>query len=536
MLKRLTIYLAVLGLLASVASLAVGCGGKTTRPETTLEVPQLDSGPISGKLEDGVWTYLGIPYAAPPVGGLRWEEPQPVHPWDEVRPCTEFGPACPQPKSDWTGVMDVGEMSEDCLYLNVWTPAKSPAERLAVMVWIHGGAFQTGASSLEVYDGHNLAKEGVVVVSINYRLGPLGFMAHPLLSRESRHGVSGNYGLLDQIAALEWVQRNIAVFGGDPYNVTVFGQSAGGMSILDLMASPLAGGLFDRAIVESGPLLNLGFPLNRDASLNAAERMGEEISKKLGCDKEKDELAALRSRTPQELMEASSGNNLFLSPINLGINLGPNIDGYVLPEDPLKVFLQGRQSAVPLLVGINANEGTVFAPEINLAQYRLMLNFVYRDFADEVLALFPGSTPQEIKLALDKLITQMGFAASARFTAACMEKVGAPAYLYQFVRTTNDPRIRMLGSFHSLEIAYVFGNLDKIPLQGLEGADVELSRKMMAYWVNFAKTGDPNGKDLEKWPAYEGGTEQYQELGDTTSTRSNLFQAAYDLVMRINGW
>lgn len=258
--KRFLSYACVLFLLALMFTVAA-CGGEQAARTATMREPLLDSGPINGVQEGGVWVYKGIPYAAPPVGELRWKEPQPAEPWKEVRPCTEFGPACPQPSSDdQGGFMAVGETSEDCLYLNVWSPAETPGERLPVMVWIHGGAFRTGAGSQAVYDGVNLAEKDVVVVTINYRLGPLGFFAHPLLTEESPNGSSGNYGLLDQVAALEWVERNIASFGGDPDNVTVFGESAGAMSICDLMASPLAEGLFDRAIVQSGPFLDMGSP------------------------------------------------------------------------------------------------------------------------------------------------------------------------------------------------------------------------------------------------------------------------------------
>jgi len=529
--RRTIAFLAVTCMLMTAALLTAGCGSETSAVETTMEEPQLDSGSISGLQEDGVWTYKGIPFAAPPTGELRWKEPQPVEPWDDVLVCEEYGPACPQTDGDWTGMMDLGETDEDCLYLNVWTPAESPDEELPVMVWIHGGAFVSGAGSLAIYDGHNLAEKDVVVVTVNYRLGALGLMAHPLLSQESPEGVSGNYGLFDQVAALEWVQENVDVFGGDPENVTVFGESAGGMSILDLMGSPLAEGLFDRAIVESGPMLDLGLPINPFPTLQEAEELGEQISRELGCDQAEDELAALREVTPDELMAASSGDNQFFSPISLS----PNVDGYLLQENPSEAFAAGRQHAVPLLTGINANEGTIFLPDITLNQYQLLGNYLYGENAGEVEALFPAQSDSEVKQSMDRLVTQMGFGASARFTAECMDKVGEPAYLYLFTMAPQDPRVQQLGTFHGMEIMYVFGNLDMMGLEGTGEADYALSEAMMEYWTAFAASGDPNGGGTSvQWPAYTPDTAEYLELGETINTASNLFQDAYELVKKIN--
>ena len=253
---------------------------------------QIDSGPISGKVENGVRIFLGIPYAAPPVGELRWKPPQEIASWAQERNSTDFSPSCPQPKQQ-----DTGKFSEDCLYLNVWTTAKKPDERLPVMVWIHGGAFNFGSASQPEYNGKNLAKKGVVVVTINYRLGPLGFLVHPLLSKESAHNASGNYGLLDQIAALKWVQKNIAAFGGNPDRVTIFGQSAGSRSVSLLMISPLSAGLFHRAIAESGgPIIGSEY-LSPAFSGNMANvsKMGQALTSRLGCDKADDVLAAMRA-------------------------------------------------------------------------------------------------------------------------------------------------------------------------------------------------------------------------------------------------
>jgi para-nitrobenzyl esterase len=529
--KRFRASILVL-LLLSLAMTFLACGGGTAVKTTTLEEPRLDSGPISGVREGDIWVYKGIPYAAPPVGELRWREPQPVEAWEGVLACEEYGPACPQPPSeDWGGFMTVGETSEDCLYLNVWTPAESPDESLPVMFWIHGGAFLIGAGSQAVYDGVNMAEKGVVIVTINYRLGPFGFFAHPLLTEESPYGSSGNFGLLDQIAALEWVERNIASFGGDPDSVTVFGESAGGMSIYSLMASPLAEGLFDRAVIQSGPFLDMGLPLNPEDTLENAEKKGERISRDLGCNMEEDELACLRARTPEEIMEASDRGDDPLA----HINMGPNVDGYVLPASPSAVFIAGEQHDVPLMVGSNADDGSIFVPDVNLQQTRLFLSFLYGDHAEKVEALFPVETEEEVKAVISRVITEMGFAASARLCASSMEGKDSDAYLYLFSRIPDDPRAEGLGAFHGLEIVYVFGNFDKIGLQTVDQVDRELSRIMMDYWVNLAKTGDPNGTGVPVWPAYAAALDEYQELGDEVTTRSGFYDQAYDLVMEISG-
>ena len=530
--RKLLPVIVVLCILALAVALIPGCGTKQAKT-TSLDTPILDSGPISGTLQDGIWTFKGIPYAAPPVGDLRWQEPQPVQPWKDVRACTEYGPSCPQPASDSGFSMPVGNTSEDCLYLNVWTPAASPDDRLPVMFWIHGGGFSTGSGSLPLYDGHNLAGRGVIIVTINYRLGPLGFMAHPELSKESLHGVSGNYGLLDQIAALKWVQKNIAAFGGDADAVTVFGESAGGMSISDLMVSPLANSLFARAIDESGPFVDLGLRLQTSDTLADAEIAGQDIANKLGCSQADDVLACLRGKSPDELIQAGTPINKILSPIPIG----PNVDGYVLPDKPSALFAAGKQQAVPFMNGTNANEGSIFAPDITLDQYHMFINYIYGNYAGQVSALYPANTQAEVKPALTRLITEMGFASSSRFSCAAMDKVNQPAYMYQFTRVPNNAVVQGLGAFHGIEIIYVFGNFDKIAQLGSpETADVNLSRDIMDYWTGFAKTGDPNSSaaGAPLWPAFES-SGIYQVLGDTVSTSSGLDNQAYDLVLKVNG-
>lgn len=523
---RIIRALALLLILMSMFALTLtGCGDTTA---STFEKLRLDSGFISGANTDGVWSYLGIPYAAPPVGELRWENPRPAQGWDGVRACTAYGPACPQSDDSEISAGDVGKTDEDCLYLNVWTPATEPSESLPVMVWIHGGGFTTGAGSLGLYDGKKLSGKGVVVVTINYRLGPLGFLAHPGLSAESPEGSSGNYGLLDQIEALKWVQRNIAAFGGDPERVTVFGESAGGISVCDLMVSPLTGGLFQRAISESGPYSNASFPSGAVRNLANAERLGERFADALGCEGTSDVAAAMRSKSVDELLQAAGD---ITSPVPGALKFGPVIDGWLLPEDTAALFAAGKQHAVPLLVGTNADEGTVFAPKVTLSEYQAMVAMVYGEKAQEVLSLFPASSDQEAQDSLERLITEMGFAAQARFAAECVAASGTNAYLYQFTAEVDNPLTKDLGSFHGLEIPYVFGNLELFKRLGLDPgeSDLALSSAIMDYWTEFARSGLPESKGGPAWPAYQSSTDQYLELGKSIEVKAGLYRQACDL-------
>jgi para-nitrobenzyl esterase len=511
--------------LAAVLSVTAACGGT----QTSLNRVVLDSGPILGVQEAGIWVFKGIPYAAPPVGDLRWRPPQPVTPWQDVRQCVEPGPSCPQPAAGGVFYLDVGETDEDCLYLNVWSPAESSAERLPVMVWIHGGSFVTGSGSMAVYDGANLAAEGVVVVTINYRLGPLGFLAHPALAAESAEGTSGDYGLLDQIAALRWVQRNIAAFGGDPGRVTVFGESAGAISILDLLVSPLAEGLFQRAIAQSGILLDTGFGVSTAAAKAQAEAAGEEFVKRLGVDPSGDALAQMRALSAAELLAAGgSGEDL----MDQGLTWKPVADGYVLSDLPTDLWLAGRQAKVPLLIGSNADEGNAFLAGLtgSTDEFRLQMGRIFGPYVDEALALYPVASPADITPAFSRMLTEVGFASTARFAAAAMSAV-APAYLYQFTRV---PLGNPLGAFHGVEIPYVFGNAGLFTALGdIQQADYDLSGAMMGYWVRFAATGDPNGDGAVPWPEYDSTTDRHLELGDTIGTKAGLYKEACDLADRM---
>jgi para-nitrobenzyl esterase len=496
---------------------------------------RIDSGRISGApagTDGAVRVYKGIPFAAPPVGDLRWKPPQPVKAWEDVRACTEFGPWCPQP----TPIMgrETGKQSEDCLYLNVWTPAKRPDEKLPVMVWIHGGGWTTGSGASKFYDGEALARQGVVLVTINYRLGPFGFFAHPALSKESERGVSGNYGLLDQIEALRWVQRNITALGGNPECVTIFGESAGSASVCRLMVSPPAAGLFHRVIAESGGVHGRNRHLKEQAGiLEPMEKVGERIAAKLGCDKEADVLAALRAKSDVDVLIASDpAQGLF----GKGTKFGCIVDGWLLPDDPDKLFEAGKQCKVPLMLGTNADEGTIFLRQLLAKQpaaYELMVRGLFRANADEMLQLFPAATANDVPGALDRLTTASSFVWPARCMARAMEKAGGKAYLYHFTRVAPMYRERGLGALHAGEIPYVFDHTPTLP--GFEEKDRDLARVMSACWVRFAATGDPNGPGLAKWPAYAAAADEHMQFGDTVEVKAGLYREACDLLDKIRG-
>ncbi len=473
MTRRLMV-LSVCALLVTVA----GCAADDPAP--TLRT---DSGLISGALgDDGVRVYRGIPFAAPPVGDLRWRPPQPVQAWEGVRRCTEFGPACPQPASmigDTPKLQD-----EDCLYLNVSTAAAD--EPLPVMVWIHGGGCTTGAGSQAVYDGARFARRGVVLVTINYRLGPLGYLAHPLLSAESVRGVSGNYGLLDQIAALRWVQANIAAFGGDPDCV------------------PESGGVH-------GPTRALTEDVGR---FEAAESVGARIASDLGCDTAADPLAGMRAVSPQQLMDAS---NVAQGLFGKGIKFGAVVDGWALPRSPRAMWDAGEQYDVPFMTGSNADEGSVFMSQLpvrGLSGYRFLAGIFAGDHADELMRMFPATTDEEAISAVRKVVGVGVFITLARALVRDMEAKSSPGYLYHFTRVPPGRQLAGYGSFHGAEIPYVFGN----PQSWCNGPeDSALSEVMGATWARFAATGDPNGGDLPPWPVYTTAASGHVKLGDTVA-------------------
>ncbi len=456
------------------------------------EPVKIESGFIQGTVEDGLSVYRGIPYAAPPIGDLRWRAPQPALKWEGVRKAVEFGRACIQSNP---AIANLPEPSEDCLYLNIWTPARSAEDRLSVMVWIHGGGFVAGATAEQLYHSEHLAKKGVAVVSIGYRLGAFGFLAHPALSAENDRLVSGNYGLLDMIAALEWVQRNISAFGGDPGRVTIFGESAGAIAVSMLCASPLARGLFHGAISQSGgsfgPIRSGGGPGENMQSLADAERAGKTWALKAGAST----AAELRRLPPDKLLTPMPGEGV----------AWPVMDGWVIPDDQYRLYQAGRYNDTPILVGYNSDEGAAFPAARTPEAYIESTHQRYGSFAEGLLALYPAGEGTLAKTARD-LMRDTAFGWHTWTWARLQSKTGkSRAFLYYFDHHPEYPADSPkagFGSAHSDEMPLVFQQFG-LPGRPQENAsDRAMSEIITQYWTNFAKTGDPNGPGLPDWPAY----------------------------------
>lgn len=447
---------------------------------------------VPGADSHGIRVFRGIPFAAPPVGPLRWRPPQAPVPWSGIRPVDRFGANAMQAKV--YGDLDPFNegVSEDCLFLNVWTPAANPSERLPVLFWVHGGGFIAGHGAEPRYDGTHPAARGIVVVTSNHRLGAFGFLAHPELTAESPHGASGNYGLLDQVAGLAWVNRNIASFGGDPDSITIAGESAGSISVSALMASPLTAGLFQRVIGESGALFSAS-PKKPDRSLAAAEQYGVRFADGLGARSP----AAMRA-LPADRIVAATPTDHTLWPIG---------DGYVLPESPAEIFAHGKQNDVALLAGWNRDEGFNF--DITAGTGKSFAEVVRERFgpkAEGIFALYPENDPQSARdFGGDLVIVQPTWA-----WIEAQAKTGTkPVYRYRFDQAPATPAGWFgdrpgsnAGAFHAAEIVYAFDNLDAFPWAYTE-EDRQTAAAMSTYWVNFVKTGDPNGPGLPAWPAYE---------------------------------
>jgi para-nitrobenzyl esterase len=515
---------------ASVVVLALGVLTLSSTTIAATDPVRVEQGLLSGTIGSSpeVRVYRGIPYAAPPVGDLRWKAPQPPASWQGIRNATEMPHACwqtPYPAAAAIYQAKLPAMSEDCLYVNIFTPAKLANDRLPVMVWIHGGGFTRGYSGSEAYNGENLARKGVVIVTINYRLGIFGFFAHPALSAESPHHASGNYALLDQIAALQWVQKNAAAFGGDPGRVTIFGESAGSWSVNALMASPLAKGLFQRAIGESGGSFA---PMK---TLAEAEKEGEKVAAMfaagIGTAKlerqtvppEQDPLKMLRAQSPEDLLKAAESEIVRLI-----------ADGYVLPQDVATIFSQGRQNDVPLIAGYNADEGTTLAPQAANLKATLFQAGVYQRYgaqADQMLKIYPAATDEQAVRSFYSAYRDQVFGWEMRSWVRAAAKTGhQPAYLYYFSRRPPGPQSERLRAFHASEIPYVFGTFFwPFPW---EEADHKLSDAITSYWVNFATTGNPNGNGLPKWPAYNAAEDQSLEFGDQIAVRAHVNKAGLD--------
>lgn len=461
-------------------------------------------GPLQGVRgkSSGVTAFRGIPYSAPPTGNLRWRAPQPASPWQSVRLADRFAASCPQSlQADQPSLtaefLTSGELSEDCLYLNVWTPARSASARHPVLVYLHGGGYDQGSSSVPIYDGDGLAAKGLVVVTLNYRLGLLGFLAHPELTRESPYHASGNYGLLDKIAALHWVRQNIASFGGDPGRVTVAGQSAGAQDVHHLTASPLAAGLFHRTIAQSGSGLS---QLNNGYAMRAHEAACERFVAAKGAGS----LPVLRALTWQQLIAPLEASATSSGP-RPSCPASPVVDGYVLPQGVGPTYAQGRQTDVPMLTGWNADDGLAGSP-ITPDELRTRISQRFRENAPRLLTLYPSFTTTVEATAVNRIIGQDG-ARSTVYGWAVKRGLTAktPSYTYFWTHVIPGPDGDRYGAFHTAEVPYVLNNLAMSP-RPFTADDRRLADLASSYWVNFAKSGEPNGPGLPRWlPAAESG-------------------------------
>ena len=499
-------------LLILVLTLFAGC----TSPEATNpNAPvQIASGQVLGEInEDGdIQVYKGIPYAASTAGAMRWKPPQPAPSWDGVREGTEFGDACIQnldgSRPPWTEpFMHQGEISEDCLNLNIWVPTEQTAP-LPVLVYIHGGGFNEGSNAIAVYDGEALAQKGLVVVTINYRMGVLGFLAHPELTAEE--GTSGNFGMLDQVAALEWVRDNIAAFGGDPGNVTISGQSAGAMSIYLLTASPLARGLFHRAIVQSGPGGLASFGLTGTEAmagpLAEAEATGVQFADTKGASSLKD----LREMPVEALMQ----------PVEDAppMRFRPIVDGHFLTDDIVAVYAAGNQNDTPMMSGFNADEGSAF-PGYGKMSVEEFTTMATERYGSDILAHYPVSSDEEAGEAQKQSGRDLAAVAIGRLAGLRARTAATPEYLYYFERGIPWPAYPDFGAFHTGEVPYVFNTLDKLD-RPWEDIDWQLTEQVTSYWANFATSGNPNGNGLPQWPAFEDAPDQFMVLGAETGPQT----------------
>jgi para-nitrobenzyl esterase len=479
------------------------------------------AGRISGAVIDGVHVFKGIPYAQPPVGALRWQPPLPAPKWKGTRDATKFGAVCIQPKGkpDSIYFWNLPPSSEDCLSLNVWAPAN--AKQAPVFVWIHGGALWGGSGADTLYDGTKYARKGVIVVTINYRMGPLGFLVHPLLSAESRRNISGNYGLMDQVLALQWVQKNIAAFGGDPGNVTIAGESAGGLSVMYLMASPGARGLFAKAISESGYMVSAQELRTTGHDQYSGEAIGVWLAGKLGAT----DLAGLRSMDAQKLTDVAAANGFF--PFFV-------IDGRVLPRQVVDVFDRGEQAKVPMLMGFNQGEIRSLrslAPPVpaDAATYEKEIRARYADLADKFLEQYPASNLQESIWAATR---DSLYAWTAERLAIKQTALGVPAYLYLFDHGYPAADDKGLHAFHASELPFVFGTADRAPPNwpAVPSTPVEanLTSAMMGYWTSFARDGVPTAAGQPQWPAY-GAERNYMAFEEVPQPKTHVLPGMYEL-------
>lgn len=499
---------------ALVAAVLAPLGGMLSSAQThasSLHSPRvtIDSGTLEGNpLGPHGAAFLGIPYASQPVGNLRWKSPQLPPKWSGIRDAKAYGPACPQTPSGWLPEMlGIKKMKTDeaCLYLNVWTPDLTGKAKLPVFVWVHGGGNVEGSGEWPPL-GATLARQGIVVVSLNYRLGAFGFFAYPALSAESRHHVSGNYGHLDQVAALRWVRRNIARFGGNPNQVTIGGQSSGALDVCNLMASPIASGLFQRAILESGVCVDSVYP-----TLHAAEANGALLVKDLGVQPGPRALAELRAIPAQKILETADGDQQ--------VDLEPDIDGWFFPQQPAITFAHGQQAKVAVLDGSNEDEVSIFASPIvggksnrpkTVAAYKNWLQQEFGNYANQVFAEYPAHSDAAVPEVFRKMFSDFDFGFGARLLAADTARIGQPAFLYHFTYV-GAGEFAPLGAFHSEELMFLSKKYWTTWVH--RPYDKTLSHAIIGYWVQFVKTGNPNGRGLPAWPAYRPRTDLAQQLG-----------------------
>jgi len=484
-------------------------------------VVQAPAGALQGVTDGSVRVFKGVPYAQPPVGAQRWRPPVAAAKWPGVRPATQFGPACLQPIPRTASIYadPPPAMSEDCLSLNVWAPAD--ARNAPVMFWIHGGALVGGYGSESIFDGRKLAERGIVVVSINYRLGVLGYLAHPQLSAESPQGVSGNYGLLDQIEALRWVKRNISAFGGDPSQVTIAGESAGGLSVMYLMASPQARGLFARAIAESAYMISTPELRKRRFGETPAEAIGSTLGGMLHAP----DIAALRAMDGRDLTNAAPATGY--------IPLG-TVDGKILPRQIAETFDRGEQAPVPILAGFNSGEIrsllVLLPPQpASPAAYEAAIRERYGDLADRFLALYPAS---DVKESMRATTRDMLYGWTAERLVRRQTKAGQPSYLYLWDHSFPAAEAKDMHGFHGSELPFVFGTLDRTPPYWPKAPETEaearLSDAMVDYWSSFVKAGRPQASGAPDWPAF-GGEGRYMRFEDGPKPSADLMPGMYAL-------
>ena len=499
-------------LLCSLAGIATMQAGTTASTQTQTPSPgapvvRVEGGELRGAVADGVESFKGMPYAAAPVGDLRWRPPQPAASWTGVREAAAFGADCMQGRfgpPPPPGAPPAPASSEDCLFLNVWRPASTtPGARLPVMVWIHGGGFMGGSGSSPFTSGAPFAREGVLLVSFNYRLGRFGFFAHPALTRERPDEAKANYAYMDQIAALQWVERNIAAFGGDPDNVTIFGFSAGGVSVHSMLASPMARGLFQKAIAESGgsrdsvltarPLREDGVDPNYPVS---AETIGVSFARSMGIEgTDPAALARLRALTADQVLNgapAADGPHVETTPV---------LDGRLITETAEAAYKAKRQPRVPLLAGSNSADT---AGNRIKAATKEQLWARYGQWSAQAKAAYDPDGTTDLATLISRANDDFGQAEPARFAASAFADNGSPAYLYRFSYVQTSMREQMrAGAPHGGEIGFVFGTLTSRPGSTLSPEDLAVSKMAQAYWVNFARTGDPNGAGLPAWPRHD---------------------------------